>query len=103
VGVNVRKRNGAWWVFINHRGRRRAKRIGDRPTAERVAAEIRARLQLGDMAVLAPTKQDPTLAVYSERWLEAHSVNINPGPSSCTASCCAGTCCRSSGSCPCGQ
>ena len=78
MGVNVRKRNGAWWVFINHRGRRRAKRIGDRPTAERVAAEIRARLQLGDTAVLAPTKQDPTLAVYSERWLEAHSVNIKP-------------------------
>jgi hypothetical protein len=26
--VVIRQRKGAWWVFINHQGRRKAKRVG---------------------------------------------------------------------------
>jgi hypothetical protein len=35
MGVKVKFRNGAWWVYRNHGGRRRAKKIGDgRPPTE---------------------------------------------------------------------
>ena len=37
MGVKVRLYRGAWWVFITHRGRRKAKRVGDRDSARRVA------------------------------------------------------------------
>jgi hypothetical protein len=33
MGVKVRFHKRAWWVFVDHRGRRRAKKIGDRETA----------------------------------------------------------------------
>ena len=41
MGVKVRYWKGAWWVFVNHNGRRKAKRIGDRETATRIAQAIR--------------------------------------------------------------
>ena len=28
MGAKVREKDGAWWVFVNHQGRRKAKRIG---------------------------------------------------------------------------
>ena len=33
MGVLVRKHDGAWWVFINQRGQRKAKKVGD-PNAD---------------------------------------------------------------------
>lgn len=30
MGVLVKKQDGAWWVFINHRGQRKAKKVGER-------------------------------------------------------------------------
>ncbi len=47
MGVNVRFWKGAWWVFVNHQGKRKAKRIGDRETALRVASRIRPHLAEG--------------------------------------------------------
>ena len=41
MGVKVRYRKGAWWVFVHHGGRRKAKRVGDRETATRVAQALR--------------------------------------------------------------
>ena len=29
MGVKVKHWKGAYWVFINHRGRRKAKRVGE--------------------------------------------------------------------------
>ena len=43
MGVKVKKRNGAWWVFINYHGRRKAKKVGTREAAERVKRELEAR------------------------------------------------------------
>jgi len=41
--VKLRKRNGKWWVFIDHRGRRKAKCIGmSKSAAEQVAGRIEA-------------------------------------------------------------
>jgi hypothetical protein len=54
MGVKVRERNGAWWIFINHHGQRKAKRIGagapGKKAAQQVAQQIAARLALGRTA-----------------------------------------------------
>ena len=49
MGVKVRFYRGAWWIFINHHGRRRSKKIGDQQTALRIAKELRDRLGRGDL------------------------------------------------------
>jgi integrase len=43
MGVKLKKRNGAWWVFVNHHGRRKAKKIGSEKAAKEVAAKIQAK------------------------------------------------------------
>jgi integrase len=68
MGVKVKFHKGAWWIFINHQGRRKAKRIGDRETAHEVARKIRQRLALGDLRLLA-SEPSETLRVYAGRWL----------------------------------
>jgi integrase len=54
MGVKVRERNGAWWLFIDHKGKRKAKRVGvgrEGARAAKAAAEkIQARLALGEPA-----------------------------------------------------
>lgn len=69
MGVRVRFHKGAWWVFVAHRGRRRAKKIGDRETALAVGKQIRERLALGDLGLLA--EPSVTFQSYADRWLEA--------------------------------
>lgn len=52
MGVKVKERppkSGVWWIFINHNGKRKSKRVGDRKLAEEAAAKIRARLVLGSL------------------------------------------------------
>src|SRR5947208_3293143 len=72
MGVRVRYRDGAWWVFITYRGKRKAKRIGDRRAAEEVASKLRARLQLGDLSPLEEEREVFTFQAYAERWLETY-------------------------------
>lgn len=69
MGVTVRFWKGAWWIFVNHHGRRKAKRVGDRETAVRLAKTIRERLALGDFH-LAPAADEATLNAYTEGWLK---------------------------------
>ena len=68
MGVTVRRRQGSWWVFIRHRGHRRAKKIGDRATAHLVAKQIRQRLAEGDLG-LVPASSAPKLRDYAKNWL----------------------------------
>ena len=72
MGVLVRERDGAWWIFINHQGQRKAKRIGEgeagKKAAKQVAEKIQARLALGESAL--PSSQPPvTLNEYASTWL----------------------------------
>ena len=69
MGVKVRFWKGAWWVFVNAAGRRKAKRIGDRETALRVAQAIREKLARGELNL--PAAQDgQTLRTYAAAWLK---------------------------------
>jgi len=75
MGVKIRKKGRLWYVFIDHHGRRRAKKVGSRDAAERVKREIEARLALGDMACLKPEDKSelPTFKEYSDRWMKQYA------------------------------
>lgn len=51
MGVTIREWKGAWWIFINDHGTRKAKRIGTgavgKKAAKQAAEQIQARLALG--------------------------------------------------------
>ena len=79
MGVKVREWKGAWWVFINHQGRRRAKRCASKKAAQLAADKIDAALRLGQVGVLdARPARVPTVAEYAEQWLKAKELKIRP-------------------------
>ena len=86
MGVRVKFWKGAWWVFVNTGGRRKAKRVGDRETALRVAQAVRERLARGEFS-LTPSPDTKTLQQYATDWiatakggLKASTVTFTKGP-----------------------
>ena len=73
MSVRVRKWKGAWWVFINHQGVRKAKRIGkgeaSRKAAQFVAGQLQARVALGEPAI-QPQPVTVTIEGYARTFLE---------------------------------
>jgi len=74
MGVRAKFRKGAWWIFIHHDGRRRAKRIGDRDAARRIAQQVRERLAREDLFL--PRIDGESLEQYANAWLDAASGNL---------------------------
>jgi integrase len=76
MGVKVRQRDGAWWLFIDHHGKRKAKRVGEgkqgKKAAELAATKIAARLAEGGGIGLGSPAPVPTFAVLAEEWLRIH-------------------------------
>jgi integrase len=72
MAVKVQKRNGAWYVFIYHDGKRKARRIGTRQAAEEVRRKIEARLAAGEFLFEADPDEPrvPTFKQYSDKWLK---------------------------------
>ncbi|OLB50043.1 MAG: hypothetical protein AUH99_10775 [Candidatus Rokubacteria bacterium 13_2_20CM_2_70_11] len=76
MGVKIRQRNGAWWLFIDHKGKRKAKCVGTGREAQRAAKaaaeKIQARLALGEDLLLddAPA---PTFEEAARRWFAAYA------------------------------
>ena len=74
MGVKVRERpagSGDYWIFIDHKGKRRAKKIGrDRKMAIEAARKVEAKLALGDFGVLERKEPVSTFKDYAEEWLE---------------------------------
>ena len=88
MAVKVRERDGAWWVFIDYKGRRKAKRVGvgkpGKKAAKLAATKIAARLADGGPITLdppSPTPEAPTFAAIAEEWLHKHPAlhAIRPG------------------------
>src|SRR5262245_15519287 len=73
MAVKVKQHKGAWWIFIDHKGKRKAKRIGtSKRAAEQVAEKIQAKIALGQF--VAQEEEKPILfADYRKRWLETHA------------------------------
>ena len=73
MGVKVREKkkdSGVWWIFIDHQGRRRAKKIGrDKKVAENIAKKVEAKLALGDMGLVEnKTVTAATFEEYANTW-----------------------------------
>lgn len=78
----VKQYKGAWWVFIDHHGKRKAKRIGTgKRAAEQVAEKIQAKIALGQFELKDEHQpQVPLFAEYATRWLETYAkVHLKPG------------------------
>src|SRR5262245_2776150 len=69
MGVKVRekqKNSGAWWVFINYKGKRTSRQIGTKRAADKVKEQIEARLKLGQDALPKEKQLSPTVNEYYE-------------------------------------
>ena len=81
MGVKIREKpkgSGVYWVFINHRGTRKAKKIGkDKRLAREVGKNIEAKLTLKDFDIESFNKKVPTLKQYGEKWLQLPHKAIN--------------------------
>jgi integrase len=82
MGVKVKVWKGAWWVFVNHKGQRKAKRIGAGPgakkAAEAAAIKLQARLAEGFSSPWheAPLPRAVTFEEYAMQWLETHAHQV---------------------------
>ncbi len=71
MGVKVREKpkgSGIWWIFIDHKGRRKAKKIGrDKKVALAMAKKIEGKLALGDMKLSSDKeRQEPEVSTFEE-------------------------------------
>lgn len=80
MGVKIRQKDGKWYVFINHKGQRKARCVGDsKRAAEDVKRKLEAQLTLGDVGILTPDPQQMTFADYAQHWLTTYgSVAYKP-------------------------
>jgi integrase len=77
MGVKVREKptgSGVWWIFIDHQGKRKAKKIGkNRGLAMEAAKKIEAKLVLGDLGVAEERRKlPPFFKEYAEIWLQTY-------------------------------
>ena len=77
MSVKIREWKGAWWLSINHQGRRKSKRVGTGPQAKKAAEvaaiKLQARLLEGDLSVFEKRPAHATLGTYAETWLATHA------------------------------
>lgn len=74
MGVKIKERpegSGIWWLFIDHNGRRKAKKIGkNKHLAQDAAKKIEAKLTLGDFGIEKDEKQFAVFSDYAKRWID---------------------------------
>ena len=67
MAVKVRQRNGAWWIYIDHHGKRKAKKIGSKAAAEQVKRRLEREIALGGFGIGDATI--PKLQDYAATWM----------------------------------
>ena len=81
MGVRVKQRNGAWWVYVDHKRQRKAKRVGigqaGKRAVEEVAKAYEVQLTLGTFDFSKPASM--TLLAYSGDWLNTHGLTLKLG------------------------
>ncbi len=69
MGVKIKERDGAWWLYICHGGKRKAKRVGvgdpGKKAAKAAAEKIQAKLALGDVGILEKAEK-PSVTTFEE-------------------------------------
>jgi len=80
MSVTVREKikgSGVWWLFVNLRGKRKAKMIGrDKKLAVDIAAKIKARIVLGEYNINESKINTPTFREYADKWLYGYIKGI---------------------------
>ncbi len=72
MGEQVREKPkdpGTYWVFINHHGRRKAKRVGEEKTAKAAVAKINTKLVLGEFS-FDRKEESATFKNVADMWLQ---------------------------------
>ncbi|HYD16533.1 MAG TPA: site-specific integrase, partial [Candidatus Nanoarchaeia archaeon] len=75
MGVRIRKDGDAWYVYINHHGQRKARKVGSKAAAEKVKRILEAKLSLGDSGVLTPKSEVLTFGAYADQWLDEYAAS----------------------------
>jgi integrase len=68
VRQQVRGKGKPWWVYVTHKGRRKAYKIGSQDAAEAVAERIRTKMAAGALK-LTPDEEIPTFGDYFQKWI----------------------------------
>jgi integrase len=89
MGVKVKHWKGAYWLFINHNGKRKARRVGAGPAGQRAAnaaaIKIQARLAEGDTRPLEDSQvTSMTFRSYATGWVETHAGQVTPSRGCCS-------------------
>jgi len=75
MGVKVRERpagSGVWWIFIDHQGKRKAKKVGDKRTAIEAAKKIEAKLTLREFDITEERPAYPSFRECADKWLQTY-------------------------------
>lgn len=76
MGVKVRqkpKNSGIWYVFVEHHGKRKAKKVGrDKRLAQQIAQKLGAKLTLKDTGFLDDKQDIPAFRDLAAEWLATH-------------------------------
>ena len=81
MAVKVKHHKGKWWVFIDHKGKRKAKCIGtSKRAAESVAEKIQAKISLGQFEIKEEKAKAILFSDYAAEWLKT-SVAVRCKPS----------------------
>ena len=79
MGVKVRERNGSWWIYIDHKGRRKAVKVGTEKAATAAAPKIEEGLTTGKLN-LNDLNGKTTFGDYAGKWIEQHvEMTCKPG------------------------
>jgi len=75
MGVKMRERRGAWWLIIDFKDQRKAKRVGEgkqgKKAAELAGVQIQAKLASSDASVFDETRAKAlTFQEHAEGWLK---------------------------------
>jgi len=74
MAVKIREKpkgSGEWWIFINHHGKRKSKKIGrDKRLARDVAEKIKAKLVLNELSIEKINEKCPTFKEVTELWIK---------------------------------
>jgi integrase len=76
MAVKVKHHRGAYWIFVDHKGQRKARRVGEgragKQAAELAAAKIAARLADGGPLVVETPPVAPSFEQAAREWLERY-------------------------------
>ncbi len=72
--VKVKQHKGEWWVFIDHKGKRKAKCVGtSKRAADLVAEKIQAKISLGQFETVEEKAKPILFADYVAEWLKTYA------------------------------